>query len=196
MKLKLLTANAEVATVLGSMPAFSETVESEGREMKQCWIQYIEKKPYNPPVLKMKLIIIWFLTSRPGSNLQRGKMEKGTPYSCFHRRCFLQFKAHPCFSILCLLIGFEFCADSKLETHDASGDYSVQARYMSFNLELMSYCYGLLSNETKRCDSFTKALLKTVHWGGGGGRGFFLMQFRTVQQFWWSIVQSNQRPNS
>jgi hypothetical protein len=31
-----LTANAEVATVLGSIPATFDTVESEGRQMKQC----------------------------------------------------------------------------------------------------------------------------------------------------------------
>ncbi len=30
------TANAEVATVLGSIPAVSDRVESEGRQMKQC----------------------------------------------------------------------------------------------------------------------------------------------------------------
>ncbi len=30
-----LTANAKVATVLGSIPASSDTVESEGRQMKQ-----------------------------------------------------------------------------------------------------------------------------------------------------------------
>ncbi len=34
--LKRLTANAEVAEVLGSIPASSDTVESEGRQMKQC----------------------------------------------------------------------------------------------------------------------------------------------------------------
>ncbi len=44
-----LTANAEVATVLGSIPASSDTVESEGRQMKQCWIKYIKNKK-NPPV--------------------------------------------------------------------------------------------------------------------------------------------------
>ncbi len=43
------TANAEVATVLGSIPASSDTVESEGRQMKRCWIQYIEKK--NTPAM-------------------------------------------------------------------------------------------------------------------------------------------------
>ncbi len=32
----VLTANAKVATVLGSIPASPEAVESEGREMKQC----------------------------------------------------------------------------------------------------------------------------------------------------------------
>ncbi len=31
------TANAIVATVLGSIPAYSDTVDSEGRPMKQCW---------------------------------------------------------------------------------------------------------------------------------------------------------------
>ncbi len=40
--LERLTANAEVATVPGSIPAASDTVESKGRQMKQCWIQYIE----------------------------------------------------------------------------------------------------------------------------------------------------------
>ncbi len=29
---------------LGSIPASSYTVESEGRLMKQCWLQFIEKK--------------------------------------------------------------------------------------------------------------------------------------------------------
>ncbi len=48
--LERLTANAKVATVLGSIPASSVTVESEGRQMKQCWIQYKEKNLKNPPV--------------------------------------------------------------------------------------------------------------------------------------------------
>jgi hypothetical protein len=34
--LEHLTANAAVATVLGSIPASSDTVESEGQHMKQC----------------------------------------------------------------------------------------------------------------------------------------------------------------
>jgi hypothetical protein len=36
-----MTANAKVATVPRSIPASSDTVESEGLQMKQCWIQYI-----------------------------------------------------------------------------------------------------------------------------------------------------------
>jgi hypothetical protein len=34
--LERLTANAEVASVLGSIPASSDAVETEGRQMKQC----------------------------------------------------------------------------------------------------------------------------------------------------------------
>ncbi len=34
--LERLTANAKYATVLGSIPASSDTVESEWRQMKQC----------------------------------------------------------------------------------------------------------------------------------------------------------------
>jgi hypothetical protein len=48
--LERLTANAKVATVLirSHFPAF-DTVESEGRQMMQCWIKYkkIQKSPFN-----------------------------------------------------------------------------------------------------------------------------------------------------
>jgi hypothetical protein len=55
--LERLTANAEVATVLGSIPASSDTVESEGRQMKQCWIQYIEKiNPKKSPFFLVKYV--------------------------------------------------------------------------------------------------------------------------------------------
>ncbi len=51
--LERLTANAVVATVLGSIPTSSDTVESEGRKMKQCWISYIKKgKKYNKSPFK------------------------------------------------------------------------------------------------------------------------------------------------
>jgi hypothetical protein len=36
VKIEHLAVNAKVATVLGSIPASSDTVESEGRQMKQC----------------------------------------------------------------------------------------------------------------------------------------------------------------
>ncbi len=42
--LERLTANAVVATALGSIPASSDTVETEGLQMKQCWITYIKRK--------------------------------------------------------------------------------------------------------------------------------------------------------
>jgi len=41
--LERLTDNAVVATVLRSIPASSTTVESEGRQMKQCWTSYIKR---------------------------------------------------------------------------------------------------------------------------------------------------------
>ncbi len=40
--LKRPTVNAIVATVLGSIPAFTGTVESERRQMTQCWIKYLK----------------------------------------------------------------------------------------------------------------------------------------------------------
>jgi len=50
----VLTANAPVATVLGSIPASVGTVESEGRQMKQCWILYEQKKKKNSPKKYLK----------------------------------------------------------------------------------------------------------------------------------------------
>jgi hypothetical protein len=41
--LERLTANAVVATVLGSIPGSSDTVDSEGRQMKQCRIKLKKK---------------------------------------------------------------------------------------------------------------------------------------------------------
>jgi len=48
--LERLIANAVVTTVLGSIPASSDTVESEGRQMKQCRISYIKKKNTKIPL--------------------------------------------------------------------------------------------------------------------------------------------------
>jgi hypothetical protein len=49
----------QFATVLGSVPASSYTLESEGWQMKQCSIiiiGYIEKNPKNPLVKKYSYI--------------------------------------------------------------------------------------------------------------------------------------------
>ncbi len=43
---KRLTANAEIAIILGSIPASSDTVKSERRQMKQCWIKYWKNKKH------------------------------------------------------------------------------------------------------------------------------------------------------
>jgi hypothetical protein len=37
-----MIANAEVAAVLGSIPASLDTEESEGRQMKQCRMKFIK----------------------------------------------------------------------------------------------------------------------------------------------------------
>ncbi len=52
--LERLIVNAIVATFLGSIPASSDIVESEGRQVKQCWITYIkiEKMRKNTPLNK------------------------------------------------------------------------------------------------------------------------------------------------
>jgi hypothetical protein len=54
------SANAVVATVLGSIPAFSDTVESEGRQTKQCWISYIKRKKSNQIKIRSKKRIYSF----------------------------------------------------------------------------------------------------------------------------------------
>jgi hypothetical protein len=45
-----LTTNVKVATVLGSIPASSDTVEYEGRQMKQIRIKYFLKYRKTPPL--------------------------------------------------------------------------------------------------------------------------------------------------
>ncbi len=61
-RLEHLAVNAKVATVLGSFPVSSDAVESEGRQMKQCWITYMKKwkTPNKSPFLKF----CWFLLVR------------------------------------------------------------------------------------------------------------------------------------
>jgi hypothetical protein len=45
-----MTANAEVATILGSIPASADTMESEGRQ-NETVLNKVHKK--NPPVKKL-----------------------------------------------------------------------------------------------------------------------------------------------
>ncbi len=44
MVIERLAVNAKVATVLASIPASSDIVESKGRQMKQCCVKYMEKR--------------------------------------------------------------------------------------------------------------------------------------------------------
>jgi hypothetical protein len=53
--LERLTAHAEVATVLSSISASSDTVKSEGRQMKQCCVKNRKKSKNNPPFNICKL---------------------------------------------------------------------------------------------------------------------------------------------
>ncbi len=52
-----LAVNAKVATVMGSIPASPDTVESEGQQMKQCWVTYIKRKnKKNPPLGVIRIL--------------------------------------------------------------------------------------------------------------------------------------------
>jgi len=61
------TANAEVATVLGSIPASSDTVKSEGWQMKQCWIEYLQRrhKIQKIPLLKLTRTLQFYNSEFP-----------------------------------------------------------------------------------------------------------------------------------
>ncbi len=56
--LERLAVNTKVATVLGSIPASSKTVESEGLQMKLCWITYMKRK--NQKILRFYCICTVF----------------------------------------------------------------------------------------------------------------------------------------
>jgi hypothetical protein len=47
IELPVPAVSAEVATVLDSILASSDTVEFEGRQMKQCWITYKQNISFN-----------------------------------------------------------------------------------------------------------------------------------------------------
>ncbi len=84
--LKHLTANAKVATVLGSIPASSDTVESERQKMKQCWIQHIktpkmdEQILHNKSVLVLPLLASWPITKIDG-------LVRASDSQCQSRNC-------------------------------------------------------------------------------------------------------------
>jgi hypothetical protein len=54
-----LTANVEVATVLASISASSDTVKSEGWQMKQCLLKNLTKIPTPPKKLLMTFSGAW-----------------------------------------------------------------------------------------------------------------------------------------
>ncbi len=56
-------ANAKVATVLGWIPASTDTVESERRQMKHCRTKYVESKSKKSPFLHINVY-----TDRAGFN--------------------------------------------------------------------------------------------------------------------------------
>jgi len=81
--LERLTANAVVATVLGTIPESSDTVEFEGRQMQQCWISYIKRKKSKKSPFKIKSIAAslshrFFLYSFLGTQL--GSVAEGNMY--------------------------------------------------------------------------------------------------------------------
>jgi hypothetical protein len=58
MNIQRVAANAKIATtVLGSIPASSDTAESEGRQVEQCRLKYF-KNPQKTPfkIIKKKTI--------------------------------------------------------------------------------------------------------------------------------------------
>ncbi len=57
--LERLAVNAKGATVMGSIPESSDTVESEGRQMKQCWI-----KKKNPKIPVLEVLEVRALSER------------------------------------------------------------------------------------------------------------------------------------
>jgi hypothetical protein len=58
LKFALSMQNNPLRKRVSSIPASSDTVESKGRQMKQCWLQYIERKK-NPPVqIRTRFLIL------------------------------------------------------------------------------------------------------------------------------------------
>ncbi len=77
---RVVRASAKVATVVGSILASSDTVESEGWQMKQCWITFItikipKKFPFNVPAFThgskklMNSLLCWNMFQSPSPPL-------------------------------------------------------------------------------------------------------------------------------
>ncbi len=62
-RLKRLTANAKVATVLGSIPASADTLESKGRQIKQSWSKNKTKIPLITKKFQARLARPTYFTS-------------------------------------------------------------------------------------------------------------------------------------
>ncbi len=54
-----LIAHAKVATVLGSMPASSDTLESDRQKIKQRWIEYFKNLKKFPSFLNIIFLASW-----------------------------------------------------------------------------------------------------------------------------------------
>ncbi len=91
-----------LATVLGSIPASSDTVKSEGRQMKQCWKQYIEIFfSLSPPVQK-----------RNKKMRQEGRgpqSDKHLPRSPFTGKYFFRWRHFALLSISVICLRSEYC---------------------------------------------------------------------------------------
>ncbi len=128
--LERLTAKAKVATILGSIPSSSDTVESKGRQTKQCWIQYIEKK-----LVFYWIFIIWpeLLKTWPGLLIEGSQAE-----SCLEFLPIPQIAYFIGYYPLCIYTNSPFTASHKLSTTNAHfllNCYVYSAEYLSPGLK-------------------------------------------------------------
>ncbi len=84
-----MTANAKVAKVLGSIPASSDTVESEGRQMKQCWKQYTKRQKI--PLYKENNRFVHCVCIYEGYISKFPKEQIGVDYMYRYSKCIVNF---------------------------------------------------------------------------------------------------------
>ncbi len=120
-RLDRLAVHAKVATFLDSISASTDTVESEGQQMKQCWITYIKKKKSIKSPIEFFLGILYSMCDIFSAQLFTGTVlymhalctwQKRTV--CFSQnwtdslgRIYFSFKDPLCFQIS--LFSFSFC---------------------------------------------------------------------------------------